>query len=78
MSLIKKSIHLNSIGDPPRVKCGLCEVEHKPVVLNLTSVEWLQAAHQMGWRQVETRNILFEMLCRDCILDLEKITSIEN
>ncbi|MET1254200.1 hypothetical protein [Aliikangiella maris] len=71
MALKKRTIKLTAIGDPPSVKCSLCSVEHKPVVLNLTPTEFLRAVHHMGWREVETCDVLFEMLCGDCISELE-------
>lgn len=57
----------------PQVECMCCHDIARPVRYSVTAKEWLQAAHQCGWRQVQTDDVTYSMVCPGCVNELEDI-----
>jgi len=44
-----------------------------PTLYIVPTEEWLAAAHQIGWKQVETRQISLPCVCPQCIDEIDDL-----
>lgn len=79
MVLIKKEIELSAIENTPetlpQIRCMACYITLKPALYQVTPEEWRQAAHQVGWRQVEIKGQLLQSVCPHCVDKLDNSAS---